>query len=139
MQLSICPQPLYGMGLDRALHWMADLGVAAFEMPVEAGNPLFDLDELLAGEAEALNRRIAAYGLKISAVSNHREGQLLLGPHHRDTDGVHPGTPKEKADFAAARLEKTAALANRLEVDLVVGFVGCEDYARFFPWPDPEG
>ena len=22
---------------------------------------------------------------------------------------------------------------------LVVGFVGCEDYTRFFPWPDPKG
>ena len=37
------------------------------------------------------------------------------------------------------RLEKTARLASELEVGLVVGFTGCEDYTRFFPWPDPKG
>ena len=32
-----------------------------------------------------------------------------------------------------------ARLAAELEVGVVVGFVGCEDYTRFFPWPDPTG
>ncbi|MBU0755085.1 MAG: sugar phosphate isomerase/epimerase [Planctomycetes bacterium] len=139
MKLSLCPQPFYPLGLDKALKRMADLGVQAFELPVDRKNPLADLDKLLAGGAAAFRKKVARYGLEISAVSNHQEGQLLLGPHHRDTDDIFKGTPEEKAAFAAERLEKTACLAAELEVGLVVGFVGCEDYSRFFPWPDPKG
>lgn len=139
MELSLCPQPLYKLGLKRALEVMAELGVAAFEMPVDAKSPLVNLDDLLAGGAKQLSEEITAAGLKISAVSNHQEGQLLLGPHHRDTDLIHPGTPQEKIAYGTERLLKAARLASEMEVGLVVGFVGCEDYTRFFPWPDPDG
>jgi sugar phosphate isomerase/epimerase len=87
----------------------------------------------------AFKEKIATSGLKISAVSNHQDGQLLLGPHHRDTDRIHTGSPKEKINYALDRLIRSARLAAELEVGLVVGFVGCADYARFFPWPDPKG
>ncbi len=139
MKLSVCPQPLYKLGLEDALAFMAKLGAHAFELPVDKSSPLVDLDQLLSGGAGALKRQVTSYGLEISAISNHREGQLLLGPHHRDTDAIQPGTPEEKTAFAEERLIKTARLAAELEVNLVVGFVGCEDYSRFFPWPDPEG
>lgn len=139
MKLSLCPQPLFSMTMDEGLGLMAELGVAAFELPVHSGNPWADLDGLLAGDALSLKKRIADSGLAVSAVSNHREGQLLLGPHHSDTDGIHPGTPEEKIAYAEDRLIRTARLAAQLEVGLVVGFLGCEDYARLFPWPDPGG
>ena len=139
MKLSLCPQPLYPEGLDRALAFAAALGVAAVELPVDQSSPLVDLDALLAGGVGELKRKLAHHGLAISAVSNHREGQLLLGPHHRDTDPIHPGTAEEKSAFAEARLVRTAELAAELDVEVVVGFVGCEDYTRFFPWPDATG
>lgn len=139
MKLSLCPQPLYELGLEKALAFMADLGVEAFELPVHRGNPWVDLEALLAGGAEELKAKLRSAGLELSCLSNHREGQLLLGPHHRDTDAIHPGTPEEKAAFALERLEGTARLASELEVGVVAGFTGCEDYTRFFPWPDPKG
>jgi sugar phosphate isomerase/epimerase len=69
----------------------------------------------------------------------HQEGQLLLGPHHGDTDRICAGSPDAKARFAADRIRRAGRIAERLEVDVVVGFVGCADYARWFPWPDPDG
>ena len=95
---------------------MADLGVRAFELPVDAKSPLVDLEALLGGGVQGFKRKIAAHGLKVSAVSNHQEGQLLLGPHYRDTDSIHPGTAAEKIAYAEERLLKTAALAQELEV-----------------------
>ncbi len=139
MKLSVCPQPLYSLGLDRALDAARDLGVAAIELPVDLRSPLLDLDELLGGGAKALKEKLGARDLTISAISNHQEGQLLLGPHHADTDAIFAGTPPEKIAFADMRLRKTAELASELEVPVVVGFTGCEDYTRFFPWPDPRG
>jgi sugar phosphate isomerase/epimerase len=139
MKLSLCPQPLYDLGLDRALDVVAELGVQALELPVDRGSPLVDLDQLCAGGAQALRKKLEARGLRLSAVSNHSEGQLLLGPHHADTDRIFRGTPAQKTAFAEERLLRTAQLASELEVGVVVGFTGCEDYTRFFPWPDEQG
>lgn len=139
MKLSLCPQPLYDRGLAGALDAAAALGVRAIELPVDARSPLVDLDALLAGGAKGLRAELEARELALSAISNHQEGQLLLGPHHADTDRIHAGTPEEKAAYARARLERSAELASELEVPVLVGFVGCEDFSRWFPWPDPEG
>src|SRR5262245_716915 len=139
MRLSLCAQALYGLELDAALKTAAELGVAAIEIPVDARNPLFPLDELLADGGKTLRRKLASYGLGISAISNHQEGQLLLGPHHADTDAIHAGTPDEKRAYARERLLKSARLARALEVPVLIGFVGCEDQLRAFPWPDAQG
>jgi sugar phosphate isomerase/epimerase len=139
VKLSVCPQPFYALGLERALDAIAALGVEALELPVDRRSPLVDLDALLAGGVAALHRQLAARGLKVSAISNHQEGQLLLGPHHRDTEHVHAGTPADRSAFAHERLVRSARLAAELEVGLVIGFVGCEDWTRFFPWPAPDG
>ena len=139
MELSVCPQPLYKLGIDKALEFMAELGVTAFELPVDRRSSLVDLDDLLSGGHRDLKKKISGFGLKISALSNHQEGQLLLGPHHRDTDRIFSGSAEEKITYSEERLKKTAYLASEMEIGLVVGFVGCEDFARFFPWPDPRG
>jgi sugar phosphate isomerase/epimerase len=144
MRLAVCPQPLYALGLPRALDAIAELGVRGLELPVDARSPLVDLDALLAHgggprAAAALRRELASRGLSLSAISNHQEGQLLLGPHQRDTDGICPGDAAAKIRYAQERLLKSARLAAELEVPVLVGFVGCEDWSRFFPWPDAEG
>ncbi len=139
MNLSVCPQALYSMDFEAALDTIAELGLGALELPVDARSPWIDLDELRTTGAAALRRALEARGLRLSAISNHQEGQLLLGPHHRDTDEIFAGSATEKSAFAEMRLRKTAELANELEVGLVIGFVGAEDYTRFFPWPNEKG
>ena len=46
MELSLCPQPLYKLGLDGMLEFVADLGLKAIELPVDAHSPLVDLEKL---------------------------------------------------------------------------------------------
>lgn len=139
MKLGLCAQVLSHLPFERALRSAAELGVRAIELPVDASSPFVRLDEALEGGWRRIAAEVRAAGLTISALSNHREGQLLLGPHHADTDAIHPGQPDDKARFAARRLELTAALAERLEVPVVCGFTGCDDYSRWFPWPAGDG
>jgi sugar phosphate isomerase/epimerase len=139
MLLGLCPQALYHLPFAEALATARRLGFEAIELPVDAKSPWIDLDAALADGHDAIARAVQEAGLRISALSNHQEGQLILGPHGADTDAIFAGTPAEKIAYALSRLRKTAALAKRLQVDVVVGFTGCEDYSRWFPWPDATG
>jgi sugar phosphate isomerase/epimerase len=139
MKLGVCVQVLYHLPLAEALSTARDLGFEAIELPVDARNPFLDLEEALGGGWRRVQQAVRDAGLEISALSNHQEGQLLLGPHGIDTDAIHSGSAAEKIQYAARRLGQTAALAERLEVGIVCGFTGCEDYSRWFPWPLEDG
>jgi sugar phosphate isomerase/epimerase len=123
--------------MDEALRHTADLGYEAIEIGVERCGGQIDLDQLLKNNnAKKLRKKIAGYGLAVSALGNHAEGQLVLGPHHGDTDAIFPGKPEEKVRYGIERMKKTAQAAAEMEVPVVCGFCGCEDYSRWFPWPD---
>jgi sugar phosphate isomerase/epimerase len=139
MKLGVCAQVFYHLPFERALADAAELGFETIELPVDARSPFIDLDDALAGGHERIARAVRDAGLAISALSNHQEGQLLLGPHGEDTDPIFRGTPAEKARRGRDRLVATAELARRLGVDVVCGFTGCEDYSRWFPWPLEDG
>jgi sugar phosphate isomerase/epimerase len=139
VRLGICAQVLYHLPFEEALAQAAALGVTAIELPVDKSSPFINLEEALEGGWRRIAAQVRAAGLTISAVSNHQEGQLLLGPHHADTDAICAGSADDKSRFAARRLEMTAALAQRLEVGVVCGFTGCDDYSRWFPWPAADG
>jgi sugar phosphate isomerase/epimerase len=144
VKLGVCAQVFYPMGrgpaaFAQALAQAAELGFEAIELPVDAQSPFIDLDDALAGGHVRIAEAVRAAGLAISALSNHQEGQLLLGPHGSDTDGIFAGSAEAKWRYAHDRLIRTAELARRLEVDVVCGFTGCEDYSRWFPWPIEDG
>jgi sugar phosphate isomerase/epimerase len=139
VKLGVGAQVFYGEPHDRAIERAARLGFEAIELPVDARSPLVSLDELLGGGAKRLGRQLSDAGLEISALSNHQEGQLLLGPYGADTDAIHSGDREEKVAYAIDRLAQTARLAEVLEVSVVCGFTGCEDYSRWFPWPLEDG
>jgi sugar phosphate isomerase/epimerase len=144
MKLGVCAQVFYPLGrgpaaFAQAVAQAAELGFEAIELPCDAHSPFIDLEDALAGGHARIAETVRAAGLTISALSNHQEGQLLLGPHGSDTDGIHAGSPEAKQRYAHERLVRTAELARRLEVDVVCGFTGCEDYSRWFPWPIEDG
>ncbi len=139
MKLGSCAQVLYHLPLREGLAKARALGFEAIELPVDARSPWINLGDALADGGRSLSAAVRDAGLSISALSNHQEGQLLLGPHGRDTDAIHGGDAEEKSRYAAERLEMTAALAEALGVNTVCGFTGCEDWSRWFPWPDPDG
>ena len=139
MKLGVCAQVFYNLPLPKALAIARDLGIEAIELPVHRRNPFVDLETCLAGGQRALEQMLNQHGVAISALSVHQEGQLLLGPHGEDTDGIFKGTATEKTAFAAQRMIATAELARRLGIKVVCGFTGCESWPRWFPWPLPDG
>ena len=109
-------------------------------MPAFANNPHLDIEEIIKGQKAAdLKRLASSYGLIISGLANHPEGQIVLGPYGKDTDAIFQGTKEEKIKFGTERMIKTAQAANALEVPVVTGFIGCENFGRFFPWPYSKG
>ena len=140
MKLGVCAQILFHLPFEQALAQAAELGFEAVELAVNAGSPFVNLEAALAGDHERIARAVRAAGLDISALSNHQEGQLLLGPHGEDTNHILPrraggeGAPRGRAPG-----QDREELARRLGVTVVNGFTGCEDYSRWFPWPLEDG
>jgi sugar phosphate isomerase/epimerase len=128
------------MKLEEVFKLAAKHGYQAVEIPAFAGNGQLDIDEIVKGDAaKRLLKTVSDNGLVISALANHVEGQLVLGPYGKDTDGLHKGTKEEKIAFGSERMIKTAQAASALGVSVVTGFLGCENFGRFFPWPYSKG
>jgi sugar phosphate isomerase/epimerase len=130
--------------LESVFRMMAEHGYEAAELPAFHGNGHLDIDEVLKpGEAKKIRVLAGKYNLTISALSNHPEGQLVLGPHTKDTDFLYPGragaSAAGKIKFGMERMKQTARAAAALEVPVVCGFIGCEKFSRWFPWPYPQG
>jgi sugar phosphate isomerase/epimerase len=138
VKLGVCAQALYDLPFDQAVETAIELGFETIELAVDHSSPFVEGD-LGLRRWERIVDQLRRHRLEISALSTHQESQLLLGPHGIDTDGILAGSAKEKSDFARRRLTKTAELAARIDVGVVIGFTGCEDYSRWFPWPLADG
>ena len=115
-------------------------GYEMLELPAYIDNGQLDCDEILKGNnASKLRQMIESYGLGISALSNHADSLLILGPHTEDTDAIFKGTPEEKIRYGTESLLKTAQTANALEVPVVNGFTGVTNWGRYFPFPSANG
>ena len=126
--------------LEEVCTMAAGLGYQAVELPAFANNPHLDIEQIVKGaNAKALLKMLADRGLIISALANHPEGQIVLGPYGKDTDAICKGTKEEKIAFGTERMIKTAQAANALGCPVVTGFIGCENFGRFFPWPYSKG
>jgi sugar phosphate isomerase/epimerase len=126
------------MDLEPALEAVASLGYKSLEVSAHTGGR-FDVAEMLADQrGKNLIRKAADNGLAVAAMNMSADGQLVLGPHGTDTDDICPGSPEEKAEYGTKRMLRAAELAHDLEIPVVTGFCGCEDYSRWFPWPDAE-
>lgn len=126
--------------LESALDAAVAAGVEAVELNVDSRDACTPLEALRpAGAVERISRAVRSRGLEISGVGNHLDVQLIGGPFHRDTDFVCAGDKAAKRKYGIARLLETARLAADLQVVNVIGFTGCEDWSRWFPWPDKRG
>jgi len=140
MKIGIFTATYLDLSLEDVCKKASALGYEAVELPAFMGNPHLDIEAIVKGEnAKTMKSMIASYGMIISALSNHPEGQVILGPFGKDTDAICAGTKEEKIRFGMDRMVKTAAAANALEVPVVCGFIGCENFGRFFPWPYSKG
>jgi len=121
--------------LDRVLGFISQLGYEAVELPVWRGTHHLDLDEVLKGGATAFKKRIEDHSLTISALSNHVEGQLVLGPFDGSTDVWLQGSPDEKTSYGVKRMRRTAEAAAALDVPVVNGFIGAPNWGAWYIYP----
>jgi len=140
MKIGLFTATYLDMELDQVCKMAAGYGYESVEIPAFNGNPHLDIEEVIkGGNAQKIKKMAADNGLIISALSNHPEGQIVLGPYGEDTAAIFDGTKEESIAFGIDRMIKTAQAANALEVPVVCGFLGCENFGRFFPWPYSKG
>jgi sugar phosphate isomerase/epimerase len=136
MELGLYFSVLDHLPLERALEFTASRGFRYLEIPTHT-DARFGLSKLGGSAASKLRKEVESHGLRIRAINMSADSQLLLGPHNQDTDCIFRGTNEEKIEYGCERMLAAAELANRLEIPVITGFTGCEDYSRWFPWPDP--
>lgn len=140
MKIGLFTATYMDMKLEDVCEMGAGYGYEAIELPAFAQNPHLDIEGITQGSnAKELLKMVGDKGLIISALSNHTESQLVLGPYGKDTDAFCPGSKEEKIAFGSERMIQTARAANALEVPVVCGFLGCENFGRFFPFPYAQG
>ncbi|MEM2344632.1 MAG: sugar phosphate isomerase/epimerase, partial [Thermoproteota archaeon] len=85
--------------LDKALEYLSALGYEAVELACWRGSNHINIDEVTSGKAGELRSLLKKHGVQISALSNHIESQLILGPHDESTDIWFKGSPREKIEY----------------------------------------
>ncbi|MEM2217104.1 MAG: hypothetical protein QW731_01830, partial [Thermofilaceae archaeon] len=89
--------------LEKVLQYTSSLGYEAVELACWKGSNHIDIDKVLSGGAGEIRSLTSRYSLIISALSNHLEGQLILGPHDESTDVWFKGSSKEKVEYGGSR------------------------------------
>jgi len=121
--------------LEGTLNYVSSLGYEAIEIPCWKGIQFIDIDEVVNGGASAYKKVVGKYGLEISALSNHLEGQYVLGPHDASTDVWFKGSLEEKSDFAVKRMKTTIEAASALDVPTITTFCGIPEWGRWYTYP----
>jgi sugar phosphate isomerase/epimerase len=121
--------------LEKTLEYVSSIGYQTVEIAAWKGSNHIDIEKIIKGGASEYNKTIKKYSLSISALSNHLEGQLILGPHDSSTDEWFKGTPKEKSEYGIERLKKTIEAAAALEVPVVNSFTGVPEWGKWYGYP----
>jgi len=120
---------------EDVLKYVSSIGYEAVEVAAWKESRHIDIDKIISGNAGEYRKLVEKYGLIISALSNHLEGQLILGPHDESTDIWYKGTPEEKIKYGIERMKKTIEAAQQLEVPVVNTFTGCPSWRKWYVFP----
>jgi sugar phosphate isomerase/epimerase len=128
--------------LDGICKWAADLGYKGIQMPTL--DPRFiDLQKAAESKtyAEDLKGEIKSYGLEITELSTHLQGQLVaVNPVYDDLfDGFAPErlrkNPKARQEWAVQQLKYAAKASQNLGLNASVTFSGALLWPMVYPWP----
>ncbi len=126
--------------LEEVAKMVSSYGYESLEIPAYEGNgQLETIDVIKGNNAERIKKMVNSYGLSISALSNHADSFLIMGPTGKETDFIYKGTAEEKIKHGTESLIRTAQAANALEAPVVVGYPGVENWGRFFFFPYGQG
>ena len=125
--------------LEEVAKYVAGLGYDMVELAAWRASNHLDIDKVLTDKSyrTSLLRMLKGYNLEISAISNHLDGQMILGPLDWTTDGWAPvKDPAEKVKWAIKRMKDTARAAAALGVPVVVGFTGSQVWGHWYSFPE---
>ncbi len=128
--------------LENLARWAAGLGFRALQIPCNHPT-IFDVEKAASSQAycDDITALLARYGLVISELSTHLEGQLLA---------VHPAyelafrdfapaalrdDPAARQRWAAEKLQQAAAASEKLGLKSHATFSGALAWPYFYPWP----
>jgi len=140
VKIGFCVVNYSGKPVEEVCEIAAAHGYDAVELPAYNDNGQLDVPELLKGNnAKKLKKMVEDHGLFISALSNHADSPLIMGPYSAGMDSICPGTKEEKIKFGQESMIRSAQLAAELGVNCVVAFSGMENYGHINDWPEPNG
>lgn len=128
--------------LDAICKWAADLGFAGIQMPTN--NASF-IDLKLAAEsktyADDLKGKVNSYGLQITELSTHLQGQLVAVNPAYDTlfDAFAPeqyrNNSNSRKEWAIQQLKYAAKASQNLGLKAHATFSGALLWPMVYPWP----
>ncbi len=133
--------------LDSICKWAANLGYKGIQIPTWESR-LIDIN--LAAESKTycdnLSGTVASYGLEITELSTHLQGQLIAVNPAYDSmfDTFAPdevkGNPNARTKWAKEQLLLTAKASKHLGLKTSATFSGALIWQTVYPWPQrPEG
>lgn len=128
--------------LPNIVKWAAGLGYKAVQVPSWDAR-YFDLDLAATSIAycDEVKGICAEYGVEISELSSHPQGQLLAvhPAYDAQMDTLAPemvrGNPKARQEWAADQLIKVAKASENLGLNGSVSFTGSLAFPYLYPWP----
>jgi len=128
--------------LDSICKYMADLGYLGVQIPTWESR-LIDLEKAAESKdyCDELKGRIAAYGLQVTELSTHLQGQLVaVHPvYDKMFDGFAPpevhNNPKARTEWAVQQLKWAAKASRNMGLDAHASFSGALLWPFMYPWP----
>ena len=133
--------------LESICQWAADLGYKGIQIPT-GEERLIDLKTAAESKTycDELKGKVAEYGLEITELSTHLQGQLVaVHPAYDELfDAFAPkevkGNPKARTAWAVEQLQWAGIASRNLGIDASVTFSGALLWPTVYPWPQrPKG
>lgn len=133
--------------LDTIAEWAANLGYKGIQVPT-SDPKIFDLKQAAESQAycDEIKGGLAAYGLEITELSTHLQGQLVAVHPAYDTlfDGFAApevrNNPAARQAWAVDQVKLAAKASQRLGLKASVSFSGALAWPYFYAWPQrPHG
>lgn len=126
--------------LSNIAKWASDLGYKAVQIPTWDAR-LIDLDKAAESKTycDELKGTLAEYGLEVSELSTHLQGQLVAV--HPAYDELFKGfapkgmTSKQRNVWAIDQVKKAATASRNLGINVHATFSGALVWPYFYAWP----
>ena len=128
--------------LEGLAGWAAGKGYKALQIPCNHPH-IFDVEKAAESQTycDEITGKLAEYGLVISELSTHLEGQLVaVNVVYREAlDHFAPetvrGNDTARQAWATQKLEQAAVASSRLGLNAHATFSGSLAWPYFYPWP----